>query len=122
MKVKEIGNRRKSRKRSSRYIQRMEPERVGASGSDRRIWAGQNDLKITLYQKSGDNRKRTKKTEQQLKRILDYMLSDREYKTNEIAGIVGVKESRARVLLAELVSAGEIEATGKNKGRRYKRR
>ena len=100
----------------------MEPERVGASGSDRRIWVGQNDLKITLYQKSGDNRKRTKKTEQQLKRILDYMLSDREYKTNEIAGIVGVKESRATVLLAELVSAGEIEATGKNKGRRYKRR
>lgn len=80
----------------------MEPARVGASGSDRRIWAGQNDLKIILYQKSGDNRKRTKKTEQQLKRILDYMLSDREYKTNEITG--------------------EIEATGKNKGRRYKRR
>lgn len=78
------------------------------------------DKKVAI--KSGDNRKRTKKTEQQLKRILDYMLSDREYKTNEIAGIVGVKESRARVLLAELVSAGEIEATGKNKGRRYKRR
>ena len=49
------------------------------------------------------------------------MTSDREYRTGEIAEFIGVKESRARVLVGELVNSGKIKAIGKNKGRRYKR-
>ena len=34
---------------------------------------------------------------------------------------IGIKASRARVLVNELVKLGKIRASGKNKGRRYKR-
>ena len=70
--------------------------------------------------KSGDKKKATKKTEQQLENILEYMVPDQEYKTSEIAEVLGVKESRARVLVNELVKIGGLEAVGKNKGRKYR--
>lgn len=62
----------------------------------------------------------TKKTERQMETVLEYMLPDKEYKTSEIAEVIGVKESRARVLVNELVKRNKIKAIGKNKGRRYK--
>ena len=76
------------------------------------------DKKVAI--KSGDKKKITKKTEQQLKYILEYMVPDQEYKTSEIAEVLGVKESRARALVYELAKSGRIEAEGKNKGRRYR--
>ena len=48
------------------------------------------------------------------------MLPGREYKISELVEVVGVKESRARILVNELVKLGKIEAEGKNKGRRYR--
>lgn len=71
--------------------------------------------------KNGDKKKISKKTEQQLEIILGYMNFDREYKTSDIAAFIGVKESRARALVNELVNTGNIKAIGKNKGRRYKK-
>ena len=62
----------------------------------------------------------TKKTEQQLERILAYMILGQEYKTSELAEVIGVKESRARALVNKLVKSGRIKAEGKNKGRRYR--
>ena len=70
--------------------------------------------------KSGDKKKITKKTEQQLKYILEYMVPDQEYKTSVISEVLGVMESRARALVYELAKSGRIEAEGKNKGRRYR--
>ena len=70
--------------------------------------------------KNGDKKKVTKKTEMQLERILEYMTPDQEYKTSELAEVIGVKESRARALVNELVKSGRINAEGKNKGRRYR--
>ena len=70
--------------------------------------------------KNGDKKKVTKKTEMQLERILEYMTLDQEYKTSELAEVIGVKESRARALVNELVKSGRINAEGKNKGRRYR--
>lgn len=55
-----------------------------------------------------------------MKQILEYMTPNQEYKTSEMAEILGVKESRARVLVNELVKTGRIDAVGKNKGRRYR--
>lgn len=49
------------------------------------------------------------------------MTFDQEYKTSELAEVIGVKESRASVLINELVKSGKIKANEKNKGRRYKR-
>ena len=77
------------------------------------------DKKVAI--KNGDKKKISKKTEQQLEIILEYMNFDREYKTSDIAEFIGVKESRARVLVSELVNTGKIKAIGKNKGRRYKK-
>ena len=77
------------------------------------------DKKVAI--KNGDKKKISKKTEQQLEIILGYMNFDREYKTSDIAAFIGVKESRARALVNELVNTGNIKAIGKNKGRRYKK-
>ena len=76
-------------------------------------------LPITAI-KNGDKKQVTKKTEIQLEYILEYMTSNREYKTSEIAAEIGLKKSRARELVNELVKSGRIEAVGKNRGRRYR--
>ena len=76
------------------------------------------DKKVAI--KNGEKKKITKKTEQQLDYILEFMLPGREYKISELVEVVGVKESRARILVNELVKLGKIEAEGKNKGRRYR--
>ena len=49
------------------------------------------------------------------------MEADREYRIAEIAEFLGVKETRARELMRELIQLKKIEATGKNKGRRYRK-
>ncbi len=104
-----------------------QPEVVEEYGPDRtilklsfvkKVAIKNGDKKVAI--KNGDKKKVTKKTEQQLEYILEYMASDQEYKTSELAEVIGVKESRARVLVNELVKSGRIEATGKNKGRRYR--
>lgn len=77
------------------------------------------DKKVAI--KNGDKKKVSKKTEQQLEQILEHMTPDQEYKTSELAEVIGIKASRARVLVNELVKLGKIRASGKNKGRRYKR-
>lgn len=60
-----------------------------------------------------------KKTEENLKAILDYMAPTTEYKTQEIADLLDVKISRARELMSLLVQQGKIEALGGNRNRRY---
>ena len=70
--------------------------------------------------KSGDKKQVTKKTEIQLGYILEYMVPDQEYKMSDIATVIGLKKSRARELVNELVKSGRIEAVGKNRGRRYR--
>ncbi len=49
------------------------------------------------------------------------MEPDREYRIAEIAESLGVKETRARELMRELIRLQKIDAMGKNKGRRYRK-
>ncbi|HJC10771.1 MAG TPA: hypothetical protein H9935_08120 [Candidatus Blautia merdigallinarum] len=95
-----------------------QPEVIEEYGPDRTI------LKLSFVKKAaiknGDKKQVTKKTEIQLEYILEYMPPDREYKTSEIAAEIGLKKSRARELVNELVKSGRIEAVGKNRGRRYR--
>lgn len=70
--------------------------------------------------KSADKKKLTNKTRQQLEKIIEYMEPDREYRIAEIAEVLGIKETRARELVRELIRIKKIDATGKNKGRRYR--
>ena len=72
--------------------------------------------------KNADNKKLTNKTRQQLEKIIEWMEPDREYRRAEIGEFLGVKETRARELVRELIQLNKIEATGKNKGRRYRRK
>ena len=71
--------------------------------------------------KSADKKKLTNKTRQQLEKIIEWMEPDREYRIAEIAESLGVKETRARELMRELIRLQKIDATGKNKGRRYRK-
>ena len=105
----------------------MQPEIVEEYAPDRTILKlsfikkaaiKSGDKKVAI--KSGDIKKATKRTEQQLENTLEYMIPNQEYKTSEIAEVIGVKESRARVLINELVKSGRLEVEGKNKGRKYK--
>ena len=71
--------------------------------------------------KSADKKKYTNKTRQQLEKITEWMEPDREYRIAEIAEFLGIKETRARELMRELIQLEKINAIGKNKSRRYKK-
>lgn len=59
--------------------------------------------------------------QEQYERILAYMEKFVEYRTTDFEMLLGLKSSRVRELLGELVDQGEIIRTGSNKNRRYKR-
>ena len=105
-----------------------QPEVIEEYGPDRtilklslikKVAIKNGDKKVAI--KSGDKKKITKRTEQQLEYILEHMAPNQEYKTSELSEVIGLKESRTRMLLNELAMSGRIAVSGKNKGRRYKR-
>ena len=53
--------------------------------------------------------------------ILKIMEDGREYTTEAIAGIIGLKGPRTRQLLNELVELGKVESIGTTKDRRYRK-
>ena len=85
-------------------------------------------LKLSLidseYKKSaikiGD--KKSTKTQKRMQQIIECMTGETEYRADEIAEKVGLKASRTRELLNLLLAEGTIEALGKNKNRRYKKK
>lgn len=68
--------------------------------------------------KSGE-KKVTKKTEEKYNAILSTMQPNEWYKASEFEDIVGVKESRTKVLLKDLMEQGLIESKGSTKGKMY---
>lgn len=52
--------------------------------------------------------------------VIDYLTEKVTGKTSEIADLLGVKETRARRLLSEMVDEGIIVAEGANRNRVYK--
>lgn len=67
--------------------------------------------------KSADNISRL--TDRQ-KEILTIMEDGREYTTEVIAGVIGLKGPRTRQILNELVELEKIESLGTTKDRRYR--
>lgn len=49
------------------------------------------------------------------------MESKKWYRSNEFSDILGVKESRTKELLRELVAAGLLEDDGATKGKKYRK-
>lgn len=66
-------------------------------------------------------KKVTKKTLMQYEIILSAMKPDIWYQASEFIDILGVKESRAKMLLRELVAANYLEEDGSTKGKKYKK-
>ena len=54
--------------------------------------------------------------------VLTIMEDGREYTTEAIAGIIGLKGPRTRQLLNELVELGKVESLGTTKDRRYRKK
>ena len=61
----------------------------------------------------------TKKTQEKYNAILSTMQPNEWYKASEFEDIVGVKESRTKVLLKDLMEQGLIESKGSTKGKMY---
>lgn len=72
------------------------------------------------FKKSGD-KKAAKKTLEKYDAILNAMQPDTWHKASEFEAIVGVKESRIKVLLKDMTEQGLIESTGNTKGKMYKK-
>ena len=71
--------------------------------------------------KKNRRKKPPKKTLLQYETILSTMESKKWYRSNEFSDILGVKESRTRELLRELVAAGLLEDDGATKGKKYRK-
>jgi len=69
--------------------------------------------------KSADNMTVLTKRQEQ---ILTIMEEGREYTTEAIAGIIGLKGPRTRQLMNELVELGMVESLGTTKDRRYRKK
>lgn len=62
-----------------------------------------------------DNKKPTLKTQQQLQEIQNKMRTDQEYKLEEICELIGLKRSRTRDLVKELVAMDFVAEIGDRK-------
>ena len=62
-----------------------------------------------------------KKTLEKYDAILNAMQPDKWYKASEFETIAGVKESRIKVLLKDMLEQGLIESTGSTKGKMYRK-
>ena len=60
-----------------------------------------------------------KKSDKFRARILEYLAGHQDSKTQDIALEIGLKVSRTKVYLAELVEEGKIIANGANRNRTY---
>jgi predicted HTH transcriptional regulator len=69
--------------------------------------------------KSGE-KKVTKKTQEKYDAILNYMQPNKWYKASEFESVAGVKESRMKELLKDMVEQGLIESSGVTKGKMYR--
>jgi len=63
----------------------------------------------------------TKKTQEKYDAILNFMQTGTWYKASEFETIVGVKESRIKVLLKDMTERGLMESVGSTKGKKYKK-
>lgn len=91
----------------------FEPDRITLS-----LLIGESsDKKVAI--KSSD---KTTKTKSQIQKqaVVAYLTEKITAKTSEIAELLGVKDARARRLLAEMVAEGTIVSEGENRNRIYK--
>ena len=84
---------------------------------DKKATIKSDDKKATI--KSDDNQGAKLAKQQEL--ILNFMQENKEYRLQDFCDLLGLKETRTKVILKPLISKGKIIAIGNNKDRRYKR-
>lgn len=66
-------------------------------------------------------KKSDEKTQEKYDTILNAMQPEQWYKASEFESIVGVKESRIKVLFKDMTEQGLVESAGSTKGKKYKK-
>jgi len=80
-------------------------------------FAKSDDKKVTI---KSDDKKVTIKSQQQKKEMIDYLLNNETAKNSDFAELLGVKSTRVKQLLKELVDAEMVVAEGGNRNRSYR--
>ena len=63
----------------------------------------------------------TEKTQSQYNTIFNFMKEDVWYKASDLVDVLGVKETRTKELLRNLVEDGMLVDNGVTKGKKYKK-
>ena len=77
-------------------------------------------IMLSLAFKKSDDKKATIKTTRQKNEIITYLTDHVSAKNTDIAELLGVKSTRVKQLLKELLDEGVVVAEGNNKNRIYK--
>ncbi|MBQ6900206.1 MAG: putative DNA binding domain-containing protein [Firmicutes bacterium] len=80
-------------------------------------FAKNDDKKVTI---KSDDKKVTIKSQQQKKEMINYLLNNETAKNSDFAELLGVKSTRVKQLLKELVDAEMVVAEGGNRNRSYR--
>ena len=100
----------------------FDPDRIMLSlvfkkSDDKKATIKSDDKKVTI---KSDDKKVTIKTARQKNEIITYLTDHVSAKNTDIAELLGVKSTRVKQLLKELLDEGVIVAEGSNKKRVYK--
>lgn len=63
----------------------------------------------------------TKKTQDQYDALISFMQDGYEYPLSDLSEVLGVKETRTKQIIKELIEQNLIISTDSNKGRKYKK-
>ena len=109
--------------------ERFDPDRTVLSLSFQKKATEKSDRKKATEkkrQKKVTEKKRqkkvTEKTQSQYNLVLNFMKDDMWYKASDLVEVLGVKETRTKELLRNLVEEGMLVDNGAIKGRRYKKK
>jgi len=95
----------------------FDPERITLSLPLKKAAIKSGDKKAAI--KSGD-KKAAIKTLAHKQAIIEYLTTNASAKSSELAELVGLKSSRLKEILSEMISDDIIVPEGNNKNRRYK--
>lgn len=74
----------------------------------------------SMKAESGDNKDQVTQDEQ-YRQVIEWMQSEKEYTTREVADYLGLKEPQTRQILNGMVKNGKLQRLDGTKGRRYKK-
>lgn len=75
---------------------------------------------LTLLFSKSDDKKATIKSMRQKEEIINYLTDHISAKNSDIAALLGVKSTRVKKLLSELITEGVVVTEGGNRNRTYK--